>query len=1332
MTTKLLNFKTFLSKAPYQPIGIKPCPKPGQHRHWGRMDCHDIPQKHKKHLKQGIDLHHGMDSTGQIPEGTVPPNAHDFYDDGHHMAAAHGEHTGSKGGICKPGEYPKGSGKLTPFHRHPGADYCHSVTQKHGSSSANKAIAQKWHDTHVADIQASWYEFNEKQGLPQEQATADPVSDAVSPYDEAMEAYIIAEGGTPPQTTAEDVPLMPPIDEEDDGVEAQQAIDQIESPGSVDNPHNVSVNDIIKLKVDYVVSHPAKTYKVTEISESSSGDLFASIEHTETGEKSGIDLSDPNVESVEHWQPEGDAVDSWNPHEFAIGSTFTTQQDHTYEITGIDSANNKIHYTVNDVVMEYDLDSFNEWVTSIYEGDPSFKVNPPKAPDGFQPLAVGDTIGTWNIGNLAVGAVIYNMSSDENAINQGEITEIWQPEGAEETLYRVEWKAAFKDSSGNINTSGGSWDGVHDTSEIVDSNWQLSAQAPEGISQADIDKYLSEDEVGKIPKVGTTLESHEQFANVMPGTVLIASNGAIIHIKDNKSDPGSYHGGMLDYTSEGSSTVNQTSWESLVQNPETFTVQSLPDVASYVKNKGFQLGGKVHSDNFMDLPVGVSFLSSTGNTITVVPTPQGALGTLKKPGIHVDIEGKDGAVYKNQFASEMSELDSDAENGLKIVGLPDGTAVQHVPEPTGATPLENKHGLDKGTKLTVKQYDGNLVSATIVKTHKTKAGQNYTIEYEDGSTTKIASGTILVGDETVGAGQTGVVIAHEGAIYKPGQEPEETIELTLPPLGSEPGNWDEVLTKVDGAMGYQEGGVFKHQQTGDKFYIKFSSSGNDQQVKSEALASQLYELCGIRTLSPSLIDFEGKTAIKSSWDENLEKIKISDMANEPGIMNSFVIDAWLANWDVVGPQHDNMQKSGNQIVKIDSGGALKFGGAGGAKAFTSDVKELESMRDPDLGKVAHKVFQNITEENLKAGAQVLKSVKDSHIDAIVDASQVPDKEGMKATLKARRDDIISKIGEGVEEGGHPGQHKHDGYSGWHSKTQPHSAHLKEANGAHKTLNEGPYTMGGTATPETRIWGAINQTRTAEVQELATKALSTNFLSGGEHAYENVKLVQAFLKENGIKDVFGPAFSGWLHGGTNNAKHNIAIRAALFTLKGVAKHRKGEEHSFWQTTMQAKWPDIVNGWEEGINNAMAIIPYVALSQQYTKAKLTSKAAGRVKPVYRGLADKSSYSGSKEGTNVATNVLQAVKNAQQLGKIEDQVILMPNDGISGFSTGKGTAKSFGSPPPGGKGVMFSKSDLEVEDVLINFNAFNGQHSGEQEILIDSAAVEQFSVDEVSEIK
>ena len=1314
MTTKLTSFKSFLQKKVYTPKGIKPC-KPGEHRHWGRTDCHEIPQKHKKYLKQGIDLHHGMDAaTGQIPEGTVPPNAHDFYDDGHHSAKAHGEHTGSKGGICKPGTY---KGQPAPFHRHPGADYCHPVGQKHGGSSASKLVAQQWHNTHMADIQAAWYEFNESQGLPQEEAVADPVSDAVSPYDaDADEGYDLDELDAAEEKQNEESPSD------------EKAIDSIESPGSVDNPYDGAVNDIIKLKTDYLVDHPAKTYKIQNIYEDEFGTTVANIEHTETGLENVIALNNDNIESIEKWEPEGEAVDKSNPHEFAIGSTFTSPEGTVYTITSVDPEGNKIYYNAqapksDSQMLNYNLDKFNEWVTSMYTGDENFKVDSPQA------LTLGDAVSESNIKFVKIGMLFNVVNSEGNTTAQAKITKI---EGTPELpVYVVDYDQGLGTTLEEFIPSGETTSYAISDGDLIDGN-HVVAEDPASLPP-NTEKYLSDDALADLPTVGTSITNAADFEKVMPGTSLISSAGVVINIVDNQSDPWKADQGMLYYTLEGSSKLKSATWENLAWSSGLgeggYTIGALPEVASMAKNKGYELGGKVTASNFMQLPVGLAFAYNTQNAMGTATVTD-----VKGTGIYVDLKEPSGAEYKNQFINELTQLSSSSEvgKGFKIVALPDGTAVQHVPEPTGATTLENKHGLDKGTKLTVKQYDGNLVSATIVKTHKTKAGQNYTIEYEDGSTTKIASGTILVGDETVGAGQTGVVIAHNGAIYKPGQEPEETIELTLPPLGSEPGNWDEVLEKVSGKQGYQEGGVFKHKQTGEQFYIKFSSSGNDQQVKSEALASQLYELCGIGTLSPSIIDFEGKTAIKSSWDENLEKIKISDMANEPGIMNSFVIDAWLANWDVVGPQHDNMQKSGNQIVKIDSGGALKFGGAGGAKAFTSDVKELESMRDPSTAKVAHAVFQNITEENLKAGAQVLKSVKDSHIDAIVDASQVPDKEGMKATLKARRDDIISKIGKGVEEGGHPGQHKHDGYSGWHSKTQPHSAHLKEANGAHKTLNEGPYTMGGTSTPETRIWGAINQTRTAEVQELATKALSTNFLSGGGNAYENVKLVQKFLKENGIKDVFGPSFSGWLGGGTHNAKHNIAIRAALFTLKGVAKHRKGEEHSFWQSTMQAKWPDIVNGWEEGVNNAMAIIPYVALSQQYTKAKLTSKATGKVKSVYRGLADKSSYSGSSSGTNVATTVLQAVKNAKQQGKIEDQVILMPNDGISGFSTNTTTAKSFGSSGGAGKGVMFSKSDLEVEDVLINFNAFNGQHSGEQEILIDSAAVEQFSVDEVSEIK
>ena len=1319
MTTKLTSFKSFLQKKVYTPKGIKPCP-PGKHRHWGRTDCHPVQQKHKKHLKQGIDLHHGMDAaTGQIPEGIVPPNAHEFYDDGHHSAKAHGEHTGSKGGICKPGTY---KGQPAPFHRHPGADYCHPVGQKHGGSSPSKLTAQQWHNTHMADIQAAWYEFNESQGLPQFEAVADTVSDAVSPYDEdADEVYNLDELDAAEEKQNEESPSD------------EKAIDSIESPGSVDNPYDGAVNDIIKLKTDYLVDHPAKTYKIQNIYEDEFGTTVANIEHTETGLENVIALNNDNIESIEKWQPEGEPVDKFNPHEFALGSTFTVAEGGTvYTITSVDPENNKIYYNAqapesDSMMLNYQLDKFNEWVTSMYTGDENFKVNPPPVPDGLQSLTLGDAVSESNIGFVKIGMLFNVVNSEGNTTAQAKITEI---EGTSEfPVYVVDYDQGLGTTLEEFIPSGETTSYAISDGDLIDGN-HVVAENPASLPP-NTEKYLNDDALADLPTVGTTITNAGDFEKVMPGTSLISPSGAVINIVDNQADSWKLDQGVLSYTLEGSSKVQNSTWENLAWSAGLgeggYTIGALPEVASTAKNKGYELGGKVTASNFMQLPVGLAFAYNTQNAMGTATVTD-----VKGTGIYVDLKEPSGAEYKNQFINELTQLSSSSETGegFKIVALPDGTAVQHVPEPTGATTLENKHGLDKGTKLTIKQYDGNLVSATIVKTHKTKAGQNYTIEYEDGSTTKIASGTILVGDETVGAGQTGVVIAHEGAIYKPGQEPEETVELTLPPLGSEPGNWDEVLTKVDGAMGYQEGGVFKHKQTGDKFYIKFSSSGNDQQVKSEALASQLYALCGIRTLSPSLIEFEGKTVLKSNWNENLEKIKISDMANEPGIMNSFVIDAWLANWDVVGPQHDNMQKSGNQIVKIDSGGALKFGGAGGAKSFTGDVKELESMRDPDLGKVAHKVFENITSENLKSGAQVLKSVKDSHIDSIVDASQIPNKEEMKATLKARRDDILNKIGGDVEAAGHPGQHKHAGYSGWHSKSQAHSGHLKEANAAHKALKEGPYKIGGTQEEGQNIWSAIASTRNSTIQEFAKKAQAVNFLSPNNDTYQNQKNVKSFLEENGMEDVFNGAFSGWQGGGTGNAQQNATIRAALFNLKGIADldHVEDSEKSFWNNIIGANPDQIESGWNKGMQHAIAIIPYVVLSQQYTKANIASGKDGKVNEVYRGYQDKSSY--SKNNTNVATLMLDALEIAKG-ASVETKEVRVPNDGISGYSTNKGTADKF-SQDGSGQGVVVSKSGLNIEDVLINFNAFSGAHTGEKEILIDSSAVRVFSPDEIRKTK
>jgi hypothetical protein len=73
-------------------------------------------------------------------------------------------------------------------------------------------------------------------------------------------------------------------------------------------------------------------------------------------------------------------------------------------------------------------------------------------------------------------------------------------------------------------------------------------------------------------------------------------------------------------------------------------------------------------------------------------------------------------------------------------------------------------------------------------------------------------------------------------------------------------------------------------------------------------------------------------------------------------------------------------------------------------------------------------------------------------------------------------------------------------------------------------------------------------------------------------------------------------------------------------------------------------------------------------------------------------------------------------------------MPNDGISGWSHNFSTAKSFSDAGGNNEGVVFGKTQIKPEDILVDFNAFSSNHTGEMESLVDSAAVRDFSFDEV----
>ena len=227
-------------------------------------------------------------------------------------------------------------------------------------------------------------------------------------------------------------------------------------------------------------------------------------------------------------------------------------------------------------------------------------------------------------------------------------------------------------------------------------------------------------------------------------------------------------------------------------------------------------------------------------------------------------------------------------------------------------------------------------------------------------------------------------------------------------------NWDKDLEMISGKKGSLEGGLYKDKSNQSMHYIKFPS--DPEHVKAEALAGLMYKLAGVPTADTRVIKMKGSAALMSDWIKDVQPMTFGEMTKHPDVRKNFVVDAWLANWDVVGLDADNIVKGpGKTAYRIDPGGSLTFRAQGGAKAFPATaVDELETMRNPATAPQASKVFQSLTIPELKAGAKALKNITDLDIDMAVDvvgkaAGPLAKADDLKKALKGRRDILVKEI-----------------------------------------------------------------------------------------------------------------------------------------------------------------------------------------------------------------------------------------------------------------------------------------------------------------------------------
>lgn len=219
--------------------------------------------------------------------------------------------------------------------------------------------------------------------------------------------------------------------------------------------------------------------------------------------------------------------------------------------------------------------------------------------------------------------------------------------------------------------------------------------------------------------------------------------------------------------------------------------------------------------------------------------------------------------------------------------------------------------------------------------------------------------------------------------------------------------------KVGGQSGSNLGGLYE-SLSGEKFYIK--SLKSEAHAKNEVLAAALYNAAGINVPEVRHGDNHPsgwKNVVISPIVPNAKtaKSKLTTSGSfGQEVHSGYAVDAWLANYDVVGLTHDNIVESNGKPWRIDVGGSLAYRAQGSKKTDWNDDPNiaLSGLKDTSKNPQAASVFGGMTNAEEKESAKKLLGISDDKINQMVkDAGLSP---SMADTLKNRKKAILAKYG----------------------------------------------------------------------------------------------------------------------------------------------------------------------------------------------------------------------------------------------------------------------------------------------------------------------------------
>ncbi len=395
--------------------------------------------------------------------------------------------------------------------------------------------------------------------------------------------------------------------------------------------------------------------------------------------------------------------------------------------------------------------------------------------------------------------------------------------------------------------------------------------------------------------------------------------------------------------------------------------------------------------------------------------PDEIYGHWKQEFDAVEAAGKAGDLAALEKAlEEIYEPKTDTGKKLKayIEQMIDHVKSGKEQHPIDAVPMPDVSGMYYSDA--VKQGIQNLKNA--VKEHgpsalngiakKIKGKVHIKLTKDNGHVIKVVGYEHL--PEKVGAKVYDYVMALKEAAGKPKKKPAAK-KSKAPVIGTDGIESMDSWKKTGGQLGSNAGGRFK-DQNGDEWYCKWPD--DEEAAKAEVLAAKLYSLAGVTGQDAKLITKDGKIGIASRWT-TVSKTSAEKLKETDGVLSGFAVDAWLANWDVVGLSYDNLQVGADgKAVRIDAGGSLMYRAQGEKKEFGNVVKEIDSLRDPATNSQAAAVFGNMTDADIAASVAKVAKIPDSAITKMVMKSGFGDekaREELAATLIARKNDLIAKF-----------------------------------------------------------------------------------------------------------------------------------------------------------------------------------------------------------------------------------------------------------------------------------------------------------------------------------